>query len=323
MTFKARGLYASSSKEPRRFRVGPWLLLGAVLVAALVVATAFSVLGSVGVDHGDRSDTYDAPQSMEIENSTGGDVTLTGGDEGVRLDRTLRGTPLTEPEEDIETSGDALQVEALCLGVPFLGGCRVDYEVAVPEGTAVTVETVSGRISVENVHGELNLTSTSGQVRVDDTSGDVTAESTSGRIDVTGARGSLVAETTSGRITAEGEGESLQASSTSGHVDVSGFDARTVTAESTSGGVQVGGDFTEARVSTVSGSIGVTTEDTFDLLSMESVSGGIHVQVPEGVYEVTGESASGSRHVGVETSSGADARIEADTVSGTLSVTSD
>ncbi|MEU1897513.1 DUF4097 family beta strand repeat-containing protein [Nocardiopsis dassonvillei] len=322
MTFKARGLYASSSKEPRRFRVGPWLLLGAVLVLGVVVATAFSVLGNVGVDRGTRSDAYDAPQALEIENGTGGDVVLTGGAERVQVDRTLRGTPLTEPEEDIEEDDGALQVEAECLGVPFFDGCRIDYEVAVPVGTAVTVETVNGRISVENVDGELELGSTSGEVRVDGNSGDVTAESVSGTIDVTGVEGSVVAETTSGRIIAEGTGEHLQAASTSGDVDASGFDARTVVAESTSGDVRVGGGFTEAQVSTVSGGIGVATDDAFDLMSLESVSGGIDVRVPEGAYEVTGESASGERRVDVDTSPEAEARIQADTVSGALSVTS-
>jgi DUF4097 and DUF4098 domain-containing protein YvlB len=296
--------------------------MGAVLVLAVVVATAVSVLGSVGVDRGDRSDAYDAPQAVEIENHTGGDVVLTGGSERVQVDRTLRGTPLSEPEEDIEEDGGSLRVDALCLGVPFFGGCRIDYEVAVPEGTAVTVDTFGGRVSVENVHGELTLASVSGEVRVAGNNGDVTAESTSGRIDVTGVEGSLVAETTSGRITAEGTGESLQVGSTSGSVDVSGFSARTVVAESTSGGVQVGGGFEEAQVSTVSGGIGVATDDAFELLSLESVSGGIDVRVPEGAYEVTGESTSGQRHVDVETSSEAGSRIQADTVSGTLSVTS-
>lgn len=322
MTFKARGLYASSSKEPRRFRVGPWLLLGAVLVLFVVVATAVSVLGNVGVDRGSRSDSYDAPRAVEIENNTGGGVTLTGGADRVQVDRTLRGTPITEPEEDIDEDGDALSVEALCLGVPFFGGCRIDYEVAVPEGTAVTVETVSGRISVENVHGELNLSSVSGGVRVSGNSGDVTVDSTSGGIEVTGVEGDLTAETTSGRITAEGTGENVQAASTSGDVDVSGFRAGTVTAESTSGDVQVGGGFTEAQVTTVSGAIGVVTEDAFDELSLESVSGAIDVRVPEGVYDVTGESVSGDRHVDVDTSTSADASIQAETVSGVLTVTS-
>ncbi|WP_150239955.1 DUF4097 family beta strand repeat-containing protein [Nocardiopsis quinghaiensis] len=321
MTFKARGLYASSSKEPRRFRVGPWLVLGAVLVVALVVATAFSVLGSVGVDRGDRSDTFDGPRTVRIDNRTGGEVTLTGGGDEVRVDRTLRGTPLTKPEETVREDGEALRVEALCVGVPFLSGCAIDYEVAVPAGTEVIVETISGEISAEGVDGFLGLSSTSGEVEVSGNSGDVTVETTSGEIDVSGVEGSLAAETTSGKITAEGTGERLEARSTSGRVDVSGFDARTVVAESTSGGLDVGGGFTEAQASTVSGSIEVTTDEAFDLLSLESTSGGIDVRVPEGTYDVTGESMSGSREVEVGTSPEADSRIEADTVSGSLTVT--
>ena len=73
MTFKARGLYASSSKEPRGFRLGPWLILGAVLVLALVVTTVAAVLGNMDVDRGTSNDSFDAPQTVRIDNRTGGD----------------------------------------------------------------------------------------------------------------------------------------------------------------------------------------------------------------------------------------------------------
>lgn len=320
MTFKARGLYASSSKEPRRLRMGPWLALGGVLVVVLVVATAVSVLGNVGVDRGSHSDTYSDSQTVEIDNSTGGGVTLTRGGDQLRLDRTMRGTPLTEPEEDVHENGDGLQVKASCAGIPFFGGCAIDYEVAVPVGTSVTVDTSSGRISANDIDGELNLSSISGEVTVSDNSGDVSVETTSGKIDLADVEGALVVETISGRISASGSGQSLEANSTSGTVDVSGYSADTVVAESISGAVRVGGGFTSAEVSTVSGGIEVTAADAFDLLSLESISGSVNVRVPEGTYNVTGESVSGSRALEVDTSPNADARIDASTVSGSLTV---
>ncbi|MEU0239581.1 DUF4097 family beta strand repeat-containing protein [Nocardiopsis sp. NPDC006198] len=321
MTFKARGLYASSSKEPRRrFRVGPWLVIGGVLVAIMVAATSFSVLGNVGVDRGDRSDSFAGIRTLEVDNRTGGDVVLAGGGDEVVVERTLRGTPLTEPREGAEADGDGLEVEAVCQGIPFFGGCAVNYEITVPEGTEVTVETVSGRISAENVNGALELSTTSGPVEVSDNVGDVAVDTTSGQVSLAGVEGSVGIDTTSGEVSAAGSGERLEASSTSGRVDVSGFEAESVRAESTSGDVAVGGGFTTAEASTVSGRIEVATGDAFDTLTLDTTSGSIDVRVPRGAYDVTGDSTSGQRDVGVDVEDGAASRIDANTVSGSLSV---
>ncbi len=325
MTFKARGLYASSSKEPRRFRLGPWLVLGAVLVLALVVTTVAAVLGTMDVDRGTSSDSFDAPQAVRIDNRTGGDVTLTGtGQDQVQVERALRGSPLSEPTEETHQSAQDLHLEATCANVLLLslfGGCAIDYDILVPEGTAVTVETISGPIHVENVDGELDLSSVSGRVLVSGNDGDTTVETVSGQITLEQVRGTADLESTSGDITAQGEGEDIEVVSTSGKVDVSGFDARTVVAESISGSVRVGGGFTDAEISTVSGSIEVSAQEPFTLLSVESISGNITAQVPQGDYHITGDSTSGGRDLRVDTSAKADSRIDADTVSGSLTVT--
>lgn len=320
MTFKARGLYASSSKERGGFRPGPWLFLGALLVAALVVATAAAVLGNVSVDRGGSSDSYAASEKVVIENDTGGEVVLTAGGDQVRVERSMRGSPLSEPEEEVREQGDGLRLEAVCAGIPFFGGCEVDYEVTVPVGTAVEAQTISGQLSAEALDGELDLTSTSGRIRVSDNEGDVTAENVSGQIELSGVRGAVDVESTSGRISAEGQGPSLDADSVAGEVDVSGFDAETVEAETTSGDIRMGGGFTEARVSTVSGGVEVAAEEDFTLLEVESTSGDVAVRLPGGTYDVTGESTSGSRQVEVDTSPEADARVRVDTVSGSLTV---
>lgn len=323
VTFKARGVYASSSKEPRRFRVRSWLLLGAALAAALVVGTVVVIVGNVGVIHGSDASSFSGPRAVELENGTDGDVTFTRGDgDEIRVERAMQGTPFSVPTESLEEEDGVLELEARCMGLPFFD-CEIDYEITVPAGTDLTVETTVGRIVTESVDGALDLGSVVGSVRVSGNSGDVAVETDSGEIDVTRVEGSLEAETDTGEITAQGAGERLKVASVSGEVDVSGFSARTVLAESDSGGVRVGGGFAEAEVSTVSGGIEVTTGEPFELLSMESVSGGIDVRVPEGAYALTAETVSGGRDVEVDTSSEADARIRAETVSGSVTVAYD
>ncbi|WP_116247036.1 DUF4097 family beta strand repeat-containing protein [Nocardiopsis sp. FIRDI 009] len=319
MTFKARGLYASSSKEPGGFRAGPWMLLGAVLVVVLIGVTVVSVLASVTVDRDRRLDSFAQTAFLTIENDTAGEVTVRAGADELVLDRTLRAGPFQEPEEDVAEEDGGTLVAAECEGLWFLGGdCAVDYDVTVPEGTEVTVSTVSGRVRVENVNGTLDLSSTSGAVVVRGNVGDVAASSTSGAVELSGVEGAVAARTTSGGITASGAGEALSAESVSGGVDVSGFAARVVEAASTSGSVAVGGGFESAEVSTTSGGVEVVTDEPFTLLSVDSTSGSVRLRVPEGSYTVTGESTSAGRDIGVDTSPDAGARIDVNTVSGSV-----
>ncbi len=321
MTFRARGLYASSSKEPGRFRRGPWLFLGGVLVVVLVVVTAFAVLGNVPVNQTDRTDSYSGVSAVELENSTGGRVALHSGDgDEVVVERELRGSPLSKPDEDIELSGDTLELETECSGLMFFSVCSVNYDVTVPAGTRVTVETVTGTITASNVEGDLTANTTSGSVEVDDHVGTVEVESVSGKVELDDIEGSVTAETTSGQLTVSGSGELLDLSTTSGSIDASGFEADEVRSESVSGVQHLGGGFTVLEVSTVSGQVDIRTDTPFELMSVETVSGSVEATVPDAAYDITGESVSGQRDFDVETASGADSRIDVNSVSGQVRI---
>lgn len=317
MTFKARGLYASSSKEPGRFRRGPWLLLGAVLVVIVVVFTAVSVLGNVAVHQTDRTDSYAGVVVIRLDNSTGGRVRLHSGDgDEVLVERDLRGSPLSKPDEDIDAGGDRLEIDTRCSGFLFFSGCSVNYDITVPAGTEVTVETISGQVAANGLEGDLNVQTTSGGVQVGEHVGAVEAETVSGSIGLEDVEGPVKAQSTSGRIVASGAGELLEATTTSGQIDAAYFEADEVRAESVSGRLQLGGGFTTLEASTVSGNVTVSTGAPFELMQVETISGSVQATVPEGAYDITGESVSGSRDFQVDTASGADSRIDVSTTSG-------
>lgn len=321
MTFKARGLYASSSKEPGGFRRGPWLLLGGVLVVIMVVFTAVSVLGNVAVHQTDRTDSYDGVAVIRLDNSTGGRVQLHSGDgDEVLVERSLRGSPLSEPDEDISASGDRLDIDTGCSGILFFSSCSVNYDITVPAGTEVAVETISGHIAANGLDGDLNLQTVSGDVQVGDHVGAIEAEAISGHIDLERVEGSVAAQSTSGRIVATGSGDRLEVTTTSGEIDAADFEAGEISAESVSGQLRLGGGFTTLEASTVSGNVTVRTDTPFDLMQVETVSGSVTADVPDVAYDVTGTSVSGNRDFGVETSSGADSRIDVSTTSGGVSV---
>ena len=285
VTFKARGLYASSSKEPGRFRPGPWLLLGVLLALVLVVTTVVAVLSNVTVHSTQHSDTFTGTQNLELDNRTGGEIRLSRShDDEVVVNRTVRGGPLREPDDTIDEHGDTLRVQARCGGFLPFGVCTIDYDVTVPEDTSLDLETISGRVTVSNVHGDLDVDTTSGPVQVDDHVGDVTVRTVSGDTELQGVQG-------------------------------------TVHAESTSGQIFVDGTFDTAEIDTVSGDVDVRTREYFTLLLVKSTSGNITTQVPAKTYDLLWETTSGSADVGVDTSSEATGRIDVSTISGSLTVT--
>ncbi|WP_017611683.1 DUF4097 family beta strand repeat-containing protein [Nocardiopsis salina] len=319
MTFKARGLYASSSKEPRRSRVGLWLFLGGLLALALVAATVLSVLGNVAVTREQASQTYDAGARVQIDNRTNGSVRIVPADvEQVQLERTLSTSPLRGVDESVTESGDSLQVEAGCTGPGlFLTTCSADYEITVPTETDLELTTVSGPVEASGLQGQLGASTTSGDITVSDHQGQVRAEAVSGRVELADVQGSVEAETTSGHISATGEGERARAETTSGGVDLSGYAGQEVEADSTSGDVTVG-DFTGADLSSVSGDVEINSGQELQTLTVETTSGSVRAQVPQGRYDVSGDSTSGDREIGVDTSPDADAQIRIDTVSGSV-----
>lgn len=301
MTFKARGLYASSSKVPRRPRMGLWLLLGAALALALVAATVLSVLGNVAISHERASDTFQSQDRVEVDNHTSGSVEITTADvDQVHIERTLRTSPLRNVEESIDETGEGVQLQAHCPGPDlFFTTCAADYEITVPAQSDVQVHTTSGQILASGMQGPIQAHSTSGQIHIQDHQGPVQAQTTSGDINLTG------------------QGEQARASTTSGQVDLSGFTAQNVQADSTSGDVSIG-DFTDAEASSVSGNIQIHSNQQLHTLTVDTTSGNVTAQVPDQDYDLNGSSTSGDRQIGVDTSPQAGAQITIDTVSGSV-----
>jgi DUF4097 and DUF4098 domain-containing protein YvlB len=117
----------------------------------------------------------------------------------------------------------------------------VDYVIAVPPTTTVTLKSISGDISVTNVKGEVRVETVSGDVNVTGTpnvaiaktiSGDVTARDVS-------TETSLLLSTVSGTVIATGvKARSLEAGSVSGDVRLVGSEIERLDAKSLSGNIE-------------------------------------------------------------------------------------
>ncbi|GAA4951110.1 hypothetical protein GCM10023224_39420 [Streptomonospora halophila] len=322
MTFTGRGLYAASSKEPRG-RSSGWLLIGAALALAVLVGGALLSFGSVELGGDTRSDDFSGVEKVEVRTGSGGDVTVHGTeDDEVTVERSLRGTPFADPRERLEADGGTVKAEATCGGGAwFLGDCAVDYTISVPEGTAVSVDSASGDVELDEVVGTVDVSAGSGSIRGEDLTGDIRAATTTGEIDLGDVEGDVEMESNTGSISAEGSGGTVTAETTTGEVDLEEFAAESFDVETTTGSVNLEAGFAKARVETTTGSVGIEALKPFDSLEVDTTTGSVEVDVPEGSYRVTGDSTTGERDVDVDTSAAGGApRIAVSTTTGSFNI---
>ncbi|WP_017622888.1 DUF4097 family beta strand repeat-containing protein [Nocardiopsis chromatogenes] len=305
MTFNARGLYASSSKVPRRRRFR-WMWLGIVVAVAALLAGVAAALGGVPVGGEERApQRFDGAERVVIENRTPGEVTVTGADtDAVEVRAELNRSLLFEPDESLDERGGEVRAEASCQAA-LMSACSVDYEVVVPEGADVEVNTAGGDVELVGLDGTVRAETVSGPIEAEDLGGDARLEAVSGPIDLTGASGSV------------------EARSVSGPIEMEDVEVDRMIAESTSGPVEIEGAFGTAELESTSGTVEVETREGFESLRAESTSGDIEFRVPVGAYDVQTETTSGDADVEVRDDAGADSMIRASTTSGNVEIRTD
>lgn len=202
---------------------------------------------------------------------------------GTRVERLADGTILVEAPEQRTMLGRQ---------------ARVDVLVALPEGSAVTLQTASADIRTSGPLGDVAVGSASGDVRIErcarlevkTASGDVTCDVTgaeagvrtsSGDIRLPELRGGAEITTSSGRVELGAVNGDTTVKSGSGDITVeaAGASFRTISA---SGDVTIGtaGDLVETRTS--SGDVGIGTVAR-GRVSVDSVSGDVRIGVADGV----------------------------------------
>ena len=265
------------------------------LVAVVLIGTAGAAAGQT--EELVRTIRMESGGLLALSNISG-ETTVTGvdGDDlTIRATKRLVGRGSAESldrvEIEIEERGNRVDVEPRyrrrslleSLGNLLGGGSgsvAVDYVVTMPHGMGVTIESVSGDVTVEGVDGETRVEVVSGNVRLASLAELVEVEAVSGRVRIADVSSddAMTVESVSGRLDIETvRAPRLEASSVSGAVALRGVDSRRVEVETVSGSV------------TFSGALAVDGRYEF-----ESHSGGIRVTVPEGTgFELESESFSG------------------------------
>jgi DUF4097 and DUF4098 domain-containing protein YvlB len=110
----------------------------------------------------------------------------------------------------------------------------VDYEIEVPAGARLELNSSSGDVSVAGHGGSIQVNSSSGDVVIDEASGPIVVRTSSGDIRLTGTTGEVTVATSSGDVRATGLARLREASTSSGRLTLEGIftDAASIRASS-------------------------------------------------------------------------------------------
>ncbi len=158
------------------------------------------------------------------------------------------------------------------------------FEVSVPRGSRVVMNSTSGDLFASGTRGEVNAESVSGDIDVSDAWRRLSAESVSGSQHIASVAGDVRSEAVSGRIEMENIAGDIEAETVSGRVVMLDIKSKFVKAGSVSGRVVFAGPIDPAgryEFESHSGSIRIVMpENTGALLRVETFSGHVESDFP-------------------------------------------
>lgn len=185
-----------AAKHGRQGKARTWILRSLASAAVLLASNAQAVdtagsddpaTSSIVAIRSEYGTTLTAGQAVAIDNPYGDVSARFGGFEHqVQVYAILQepaGATHIELEPNADHDGRYAISPRLPTGASIAEGQRVDLEVFVPEGHALSVRTDQGSIEVKGVHGDVVLASTAGNINLRGIKGAIQAETGGGQID--------------------------------------------------------------------------------------------------------------------------------------------
>jgi DUF4097 and DUF4098 domain-containing protein YvlB len=301
--------------------------------AAAAHAQTEEIVRTIPMEAGGRFELDNISGNIAVTGIDGSDLTIRATkrvrDDGAAGDAD---EALRRVEVEITQRGNQVEVETQYERTRDDGpSVSVDYEVNVPRGTRVTIESISGGVTIDDVDGETRVEVVSGALLLTALSRLVEAEAVSGNIQLTDVASSdgLSVETISGALTLDGiTAPRLEAQSVSGTISLSRVDASRMEINAVSGAVTFEGALAvdgRYEFESHSGAVRLTVPDNTGFeLEAESFSGTFNSDLPILVGDGT-QSATifdGGLQTIEGTAGGGGARLEIATFSGNITIES-
>ncbi len=159
----------------------------------LAAAAAIAVSGcGVDVAFGDDTTEWTETETIDVADlsairvdTSNGAVEIVGGArDTIDITARLRESSEGEARFTVREDGDVLTLDGECDG-HWWSDCKVGFEVRVPPGFDVDVDTDSGRIAIDGIDGDVRASSDNGAIVGDGlTADDVSAETDNGAINI-------------------------------------------------------------------------------------------------------------------------------------------
>lgn len=209
-----------------------------VLLSAVLTVAASATAGAQTSYYGESLDTVvtlDRQATVDLS-LLSGRVTVTGGSGNQA--RVHAFTDRGDLQFDAEPGRLRLQVD------PSRGGRgSATFDLTVPAGTRVIVNSISAPVSVRGAKGEVDINVVSASVIVDDAARKVKASSVSGNVDVSRVTGDVRASSVSGHVDVNDVTGDLETETVSGRITMNSAKSRFVRAGTVSGRISYSGTF--------------------------------------------------------------------------------
>lgn len=197
----------TAPRAPRRTPVAVrvlWKVFAGVLILATLVWGPYQVVTVLSHDERVETETFDAADITRLDvTGSSGSIDIEASERDTIEVRAEISDGLRATGESREVVGGVLQLHSTC---PNFGSdfCWVNYELRVPRGLALVIDSEDGSVSVSGSTAPLTLDADNGSIRLADVSGPLQVSTDNGSVEGTRLQSETVtADSDNGRVQLE------------------------------------------------------------------------------------------------------------------------
>lgn len=261
------------------------------------------------------------PSGFEVDISQRGDDVVVSADSGRGLFGMFRssiGFAVDVPTQynvQLRTGGGRITVDDISGEVEAdTSGGNID--IGFVSGGDVTADTSGGSIEVRGATGDVEVDTSGGNITIGDVTGNVVADTSGGRIRIGNVQGDIEADTSGGNIEV-GESTGRVILDTSGGTIRAAWAMGSITADTSGGNIYLAGSDTRVRADTSGGSIEIDGSNG----PVEADTSGGNIRVRNATGPVSADTSGGRIEVEITTTTGrVGGNIDLDTAGGDITL---
>jgi len=216
MVYKWLYLLAQKEEIMRSIKLTMPFIVAVVMAIALLAATGCS---AGPTETQEDSFTVTGPVRLVVNSENGKIEVNAGPDDEVRVVAILRG--VNRIDYEVSQDGNTITVDAEITSGWFYSA-EVDITITAPANTDVELETSNGLIELNDIEGTGTLKTSNGKIVLQNVKGDFDVTTSNGRIEVDTMEGTALFRISNGRLDLQGVTGEVDAQTSNGNIAFSG-----------------------------------------------------------------------------------------------------